>query len=97
MGVDILDLTFRLERRFGIKIRRDDLVKLIEKNEPPDVTVGQLFDFVRSRADRVALLDDEMDADLIWLMFQREVSDALGVEPGEVLKGSWIIRDLGAT
>jgi hypothetical protein len=96
MGIDILDLMFRLERRFGIEIRRGDWIKLLEKNEPPDIMVGELFDFVRSRAKRFGVVDDEMDADSIWLMFQRDISDSLGVEPGEVVRGKWIIRDLGA-
>ncbi len=96
MGLDILDLMYRLERRFGIKISRDDFFKLFNKNAPPDVTAGELFDFVRSRANYPGVVDVEMDADSIWLMFQCDVSDSLGVKPGEVAKGRWIIRDLGA-
>lgn len=97
MGIDVLDLVFRLETRFGIQIPRGDWIKLMMKNDPPDIAVGDVFDFVRSRAIASGVVDPEMDADLIWPMFQRDISDSLGVEPDEVVKDRWIIRDLGAT
>jgi hypothetical protein len=96
MGVDILDLMFGMEKRFGIRIRREEWIELMERNDPPDVTAGELFGFVMTRAGRFGYAGDEMDAVSNWLAFQREVSDSLGVEPGEVEKGKRIIRDLGA-
>lgn len=96
MGLEILDLVYRLERRFGIKIHPDDFLKLLGENEPPDVTAGALFDFVKSRANYPGVVDAEMDADLIWPMFQHDVADSLGGDPSDVEKGTWLIRDLGA-
>ena len=69
---------------------------MLEKNDPPDITVGDLFDFVRREAPHSHIIDDELDADLMWAMFQREVSDSFGVEPSEVTKERWLIHDLGA-
>jgi hypothetical protein len=44
MGLDILDLVFRLEKYFGIRISRADFFDMLERNEPPDSTIGDLFD-----------------------------------------------------
>jgi acyl carrier protein len=97
MGIDILDLIFRLERTFGVKIPRSEFALLALKNEPIDLVAGDLFEYVRRKArlSGVRLLDDETDSHLMWPLFQKAVSDALGVEPGEVTKESWLIRDLG--
>jgi hypothetical protein len=97
MGLDILDLVFRLERRFGIRISRDNLYKALDKSESPDMKVGELFEYVRRRAVLAGVLDEEMDAESLWIMFLRDVSDALGVEPCEVAKDQWLVRDLGAS
>jgi hypothetical protein len=95
LGIDILDLVFRLERRFGTKISRSDLDELIGANDPPDILVGALFDFVRKRANPSGVFDEEMDAESLWPIFRREVSDSLGVEEDEVTKDKWLIRELG--
>ena len=92
MGLDILDLVFRLERTFGIKIRREDFDQMCGT----DVRVGELFEFVRSKAVLGGVLDAELDAETLWFLFQRAVSDSMGVEPGEVTKDRWLIRELGA-
>ncbi len=93
MGLDVLDLVFRLEGRFGIEISRGDWLELMRRNEPPDVAVGDLFDLVCRRAIQGGV----QEADSLWPIFQRDVSEALGVEPEEVAKWKWILRDLGAT
>jgi acyl carrier protein len=95
VGLEILDLVYRLERRFGVKIRRDELMQIFDKNDPPDVLIGQLFDFVRGKAPFDGVLDEEMDAEAVWLMFQRAVADWMGGEPEEVTKDRWLIHDLG--
>jgi hypothetical protein len=46
-GMDLLDLTFRLERHFCVRVSHDQLRKMWSKNEPPDIRVGELFNFVR--------------------------------------------------
>jgi acyl carrier protein len=96
MGMDILDLVFRLERTFCVKIGREEWLQLIDKDTPPDVNVGELFELVRGRAVSAGPLDDELDAEILWPMFQRAISDALGIEPEEITKDKEVIRDLGA-
>jgi hypothetical protein len=96
MGLDILDLMFRLERHIGIRIERGEIYRLFEKNEPPDVRVGELFDFVRSKSKGQGVLDDEVDADSMWTSFSCAVCEALGVEPEEITKDKWLIQELGA-
>jgi hypothetical protein len=96
IGNDLLDLTFRLERKFGIKVSREQLAKMASQNEPADIKVGQLFEFLRGQVYLVGVLDVEMDAEAVWLIYQREISDALGVEPDEVTKDQGLIYDLGA-
>jgi hypothetical protein len=97
MGMDLLDVAFRLERRFGVKISRDQLRKLVMRNVPPDIRVGDLFDFIRGQSPRVGVLDPELDADALWPMFQREISGALGVDAAEVTKDKGLIHDLRAS
>src|SRR3954453_12803481 len=49
MGLDVLDITFRLEKRFAIKIYRGDLSPLFERRQPPDLAVGDLVPFLRDK------------------------------------------------
>jgi hypothetical protein len=96
MGIDLLDVAFRLERRFGVKISRDQLSKMVMRNDPPDIIVGDLFEFIRGEIPRIGVLDLDLDADAIWPMLQREISDGLGVDIKAVTKDKGLIHDLGA-
>ena len=49
MGFDFLDMLFRLERQFGLKIPRGDLQALFTVGDPPDATVGDLYAYVCGR------------------------------------------------
>ena len=49
MGIDLLDLAFRLERLFGVKVSPDQFSKLAMRNDPPDIRVGDLFDLLLTR------------------------------------------------
>jgi hypothetical protein len=96
MGIDLLDVAFRLERRFGVKITRDQLSKMVMRNDPPDIIVGDLLDFIRRDIPQFGVLDLDLDADAIWPILQREISDALGVDIETVTKDKGLIHDLGA-
>jgi hypothetical protein len=96
MGLDLLDLTFRLEQHFGVRLGMDQLRKMLFKHEPPDIRAGELFDFVRGQVPHAGVLDLDVDSDLLWPLFQRDVADALGVELWEVTKDKWLVQDLGA-
>jgi hypothetical protein len=96
MGLDILDLVFRLERTFHVKIRREEFSQQFDKNSPPDINVGELFEFVRGKALSTDAFDEDLDAEVMWLMFRRDISDSMGVDVEEITKDRWIIRELGA-
>src|SRR5690242_16437800 len=95
MGIDLLDLAFRLERSFGVRISRDQLSKMAMGNDPPDIRVGELFDFIRGEVPRSGVLDLELDADALWPIYQRAISDALGVDLEVITKEKGLIHDLG--
>jgi hypothetical protein len=96
MGIDLLVVAFRLERQFGVKVSPDQFSKMAMRNDPPDIRFGDLFDFIRGEVPCVGVLDLELDADALWPMFQREISDALGVDLEEATKDKGLIQDLGA-
>jgi hypothetical protein len=48
MGLDLLDIVFRSERAFGVKRKERDVVALFTKRQPPDVTAGEWYEFVRA-------------------------------------------------
>lgn len=72
MGIDLLDVSFRLEKSFGLKLDRDFWDKLYQhatrvcqSGEPADITVQQIFDELvyrlkecdRYQAESTGLLD----------------------------------------
>jgi hypothetical protein len=97
MGIDLLDVAFRLERHFGVRVSRDQLSKLAMRNDPPDIRVGDLFDFIRGEVPQSGIFDLQLDADALWVIYQRALSDSLGVDVEEVTKDKGIIYDLGAS
>lgn len=96
MGVDLLDVVFRLEKTFGVKIDREEFLALFDRGHPSDITVGDLFECVKNKALLTNAFDEDLDAELLWLMFQKAISDSLGVELDEVIKDRGVIRELGA-
>ena len=97
MGLDLLDVKYRLEQRFGVKVTNEQMTKLAMRNEPPDINVGDLFELIRDQIPQSGVLDLEIDAELLWPLFQQEISDALGVNVEDVTKDKGLIHDLGAT
>ena len=97
MGVDLLDVVFRLERTFHIEISRSEFIALFDGNGPSDISAGSLFELVRSKAIRTDAFDEDLDAEILWLMFRRALSDSLGVDSEDITKDRWLIRELGPT
>jgi hypothetical protein len=96
MGIDRLEFAFRLERRFGVKLSHNRLSKMVMTNDPPDIRVGDLFDIIRDEIPRSGVLDLELDPDVLWPTFQREISNGLGVDIEAVTKHQGLIHELGA-
>jgi hypothetical protein len=97
MGIDLLVVAFEVERRLGVRVPAGKFSKMAMQSDPPDIRVGDLFDFVRGEVPRFGLLDFDLDADALWPIYQQAISNALGVEPEEVTKEKGLIQDLGAT
>jgi hypothetical protein len=49
MGLDLLDIIFRAERVFGIRLKERDVAALFTSRQPADATAGELYDLVRQR------------------------------------------------
>jgi acyl carrier protein len=49
MGLDFLDVTFRIEKNFNLRISNEDWTALATGRRPPDVTAGELFELIRRR------------------------------------------------
>jgi hypothetical protein len=79
-----------------VTVSREQLSKLVMRNDPPDIRVGDLFDFIRGEVQRSGVLDLDLDADALWPIYQRAISDSLGIDLEEVTKDKGLIHDLGA-
>ncbi len=93
--IDLADLAFRLERRFGVRISSDHLTTMVMRNDPPEIRVGELFDLVRGEVLQSGVYDLDLDADSLWPIYQRAICDAFGIDLEEVTKDKGFIRDLG--
>jgi hypothetical protein len=67
------------------------------RNDPPDIKVGDLFEYIRGEVPEGGTLDREFDADALWPMVQHEISGALVVDTADVTKDKGLGHDLGAT
>lgn len=99
MGIDLLDLMFRLENRFGIKIPRQRTHDLLEQGNTADPPEGAWTDFRVS--ELVALVESlvaeqhpEIEQD-VFAGVRMEIVACLQVEEQYVTPEAWLIRDLG--
>lgn len=49
MGIDLLDVTLRIEKEFNLKVSNDDWSSLVRDRQRPDITAGDLLDLIRCR------------------------------------------------
>lgn len=94
MGVDLLDFTFRIEKRFGIKIRRDDdriLDVFWMSRVPRDVTAGEMHEWVvklcQARGKKVPCSS--------WNRVRLELAKVVGKSPHSIHRDTLVKRDLG--
>ena len=93
MGLELLDLTFRLENVFGIKLKNGSLESFFTRQGIKyDLTVGDLHEWVceelRSQGRPVPYSS--------WRRLKRCISEALGVHMKEFRPQSRWRQDLGA-
>ena len=100
MGIDLLDLTFRCEKEFGIKFDREELYGLIQ-NHPYNRGWFASGTHDICLADLVALIEQltqRQNPERSGRIFERLkplVCECLGVRESEVKPDSWLAADLG--
>ena len=97
LGLDYLDLTFRIEKRFGIKINRDDHRTLeqwaVERRphmKPHDLSAGEVHDWV------VKLCEDRgvKVPHSSWNRVKLELARIVGKPPQNIRRETLVVRDL---
>jgi|GEM_PF-5963736 len=94
MGIDFLDLQFRLEKRFNIDFggrENTRWIELIMQRDPPDITAGEMYAVV---IEKLQEQGREIPANG-WAMFCFEVSRCLGVDEGDIYSDSLLAQELG--
>ncbi len=46
MGIDLLDMMFRIESKFGTTVTQDELTTMVKDPRHPDIMVGDILDFI---------------------------------------------------
>ena len=99
MGIDLLDLTFRVEKEFGIKLERDGLLEFLHAgntDEPPtgawtDIRVRDFLEYVRENLER-------QKVESTTEIYERVcdiIAETLGVDDSEITLDAWLVKDLG--
>lgn len=95
MGIDILDIRFRLEKRFDVALIRQqfdtDLSELWYSHQPPDITAGEMYELVLQELKRQ---NREVPAES-WELFCSCVSESLGLAVHEIQREEWMGAELG--
>jgi hypothetical protein len=93
VGIDFLDFTFRIEKRFGIKIHTDDprmLDAAWTSRKPPDVTAGELHDWVVKLCESRGVVVPYSS----WNGVRLELAKALAKPPQAIHSDTLVVRDL---
>lgn len=76
MGIDLLDVQFRIEKAFGLKLERGFFLNIIDEHQPmwrkpgqprPDITIGQIYDGILEllrRQNRLGTCDEDFERSL---------------------------------
>ena len=77
MGLDLLDVTFRIEKEFGVKLSRDDILDLIRDE---DIVVGDLYELLLRKIHLWDLgrYSVQLNAEL-WSQMRAALHSATGV------------------
>ena len=100
MGLDLLDFTFRIERRFGIKTNRDDY-RILEQwatqhrphLKPHDLSAGELHDWVVKLCEARSVKVPHSS----WNGVKLELAKVVGKPPQIINRETLVRRDLGFT
>ena len=85
MGLDLLDLKFRIERDLHLEVSQEEFVGLWRNR---DIAVGDLYELILKKLDRCTA---------VWEQLVEILVSTLGVDPGEITFCSRLFADLGAS
>ncbi len=95
MGIDILDLTFRLEREFSVKLDRAPLMNHFYQDDGRwDIQVRDFIGWVRWNIENQTPGFDDDDAE-VYQRVQQQIIECLVLDEAEVTPDAWLVRDLG--
>jgi hypothetical protein len=94
MGIDLLDFSFRIEKRFGIKINREDYRALEPSwmsRKPIDLTAGEMHDWVVTLCEARGIQVPHSS----WNRVRLELAKVVGKPPQIIRRETLVKRDLG--
>jgi hypothetical protein len=95
MGCDLLDLTWRMERKFGIARPVQDGWGNIARENPDTGRLDLLtIDLFTWYWERISGRDPFLNRETVWCEFVEIVCDCLCVQPLEVHENAWFCQDL---
>lgn len=99
MGIGLLDLIFRVEREFGVKLERNDVIEMLHSgnaSNPPhgSLTDIQVRDFVKLVEESIAGQNVEPAMDL-YDRVTRQIVESLGCDDSEINPDTWMVKELG--
>jgi len=94
MGIDLLDISFRIEREFGVRPKMQDLVFPETSRRIHDPTAGELFEFLL-RSLPASELDTRPADEEIWRRLQLIIADVCYIPPTAVIPTARLHADLG--
>ena len=113
MGIDFLDLNFRLEKHFRVKLTPVDLEKLAGNRKPFDLRAGELLACIQAKRARILPECPNCGYDLTgntsgvcpecglpfseWEALRTILATVGGIERETITPESLIIKDLGFT
>ena len=85
-----MDFTFRIERSFGIKVRRGDYERLA-KRVPFEATAGEVHEWVVGLCVERGVEVPPSS----WNRVKMVLVDVTGASPKLIRRETWIVRELG--
>ena len=90
MGVDLLDVTFRVEDQFGVKLDNSDWESLFGHRTTFDVSAGELHFLVGAKLGEAGKPVPRS----CWNGIRLVLAKTLGIPPNRIKPESRLVRDL---
>ncbi len=90
MGLEFLDLTFRLERDFAVALPKRSFLQEADVYRR-DIRAEQVHEGIRTFLKHSSFPIPEDS----WQRIQKSIAGTVGLKPEQVMRDSWLIKDLG--